>query len=575
MKHLRYVSNLIGFAFKANPLLYFSIVLSLISVCVELLAMVSLLPLFQIAATGKAVQGSMIERVLSVFGLDATASVLLWTFVVLLTLRIVTQLAGQSLSMFLGKRVLAQLSSRAFYQIVTKLSIQEIHDKSIGFFIGVAGDEAFRASTLVISLTQFVSTASLAVLYFVAIAAASKPVALLVLIFLVGSSLVLIAVLKLSHRLGGHQTTAQRQSHSVFLDSLNNIKAVRTFSAEKYVAGVYRSVIYRYTTVLFLIDEIALLAKLVPVLLLLTIFAVWLLITNGSMEQLGLAFIVTTIVYLMRFFPTVGDGAHLLFKIVSDAKSGKDVTTLLTTHDGESPSACTDVGEIRKIELQHVCFSYLNTERTILSDINSIFEKGKSYALIGPSGVGKSTLVDVLLKFYPPTSGTVLVNDFPLTDVADAAVRKRIILVPQDAAIFDDTIANNIRLGHQAPLSDVEKACEQACMQQTILDMPNGYESRLQYQGKNLSGGQRQRIAISRALLRKPDVLILDESTSALDKHTQTQVVENILREYRDRIVLFVTHDPYIIAQVDEVIDMRQINGAVQFVANEPAQLVN
>jgi ABC-type bacteriocin/lantibiotic exporter with double-glycine peptidase domain len=189
-----------------------------------------------------------------------------------------------------------------------------------------------------------------------------------------------------------------------------------------------------------------------------------------------------------------------------------------------------------------------------------MFKKGMSYALSGESGLGKSTLIDILLKFYSPTSGSIVLNGKHLNNFSDQDVRSRIVLVSQEAAIFDDTIMNNICMGIDANLSDVENACKQACIHEFIQTLPDEYETRLQYQEKNLSGGQRQRIAIARALLRNPEVLILDESTSALDKTTQKQVIESILREYSMKIVIFVTHDLEIMSYVNQSINLADIN---------------
>jgi ABC-type multidrug transport system fused ATPase/permease subunit len=281
------------------------------------------------------------------------------------------------------------------------------------------------------------------------------------------------------------------------------------------------------------------------------------------MGNTTIAFIVTTIVYLMRFFPTVGEGAHLLFKIVSDAKSGKDVTALLHTQGPADLPAARSAGEISRIDMRGLGFAYEGgTDTNILKGVDACFDGGKSYALTGKSGAGKSTLMDILLKFYPPTEGELDINGTAIADIRDSDIRKRIILVSQEAAIFDDSVLNNIRLGMDASLSEVRSACESACVDEFIMAMPDGYSTRLHYQGKNLSGGQRQRIAIARALLRKPDVLILDESTSALDKATQEQVLGNVLREYQGKILIFVTHDPHIMRRVDEVVDLQQINGA-------------
>lgn len=570
MRHWDYVFKLLRFAFRANPLLYLSIFVSLLSVAVELLAILSLFPLFQLVSTGRPPAGNVIVGLMGKVGIPVTGTAMLWTFIALLMLRIVTQIVGQTLSMYLGKRVLAQLGSRAFDQIVHRLPIREVNDKSIGFYIGLAGDEAFRASTLILSLTEFVNTATLAGLYFVAIAMASPTTAGVVLLFLVCSSVALLGVFKASHRLGARQTTESRRAHSIFLDSLNNLKAVRAFSAEPYVVGVYRNIIFGYTRILFFIDELSLLARLVPVLLLLAIFGGWLALSSQSVESAGLAVLVTMIVYLMRFFPAVGDAAKLLFKVVSDAKSGKDVTAVLGSDALPESAQLRPVHDIEAIRFQDVGFSYdADGGREILRNVSCTFERGRSYALIGRSGTGKSTLVDILLKFYPPTSGELYIDDTPMSLVADSEIRAHVILVSQDAAIFDDSVANNVRLGMQASLEQVQAACRVACIDDVIVAMADGYDTRLQYQGKNLSGGQRQRIAIARALLRNPRVLILDESTSALDKATQQRIVDNVLQEYRQRILIFVTHDPYIMQRVDQVVDLESINARA--LMQEPA----
>ena len=559
-KHVRYVSNLVRFSFNANPLLYFSLGISLFSVVVELLAMSSLLPLFDLISAGKPSINTVVAKTIIYLGFPVSTKTLLWAFILLFSVRIFTQLIGQSLSMYMGKRVMAQLGSLAFKQIVYKLSLREISERSIGFFISLAGDESFRASTLITSLIQFTSTFALALFYYLAIFMYSPKTGFLVMLFLGCCLVALFWILKASHNLGIRQTLESRKSHSIFLETLNNIKPVRAFSAEKYVSGIYRSILFGYTKILFLIDEVALLTKLIPVLLLLVSFSVWLILANHAIESIGLAFIMTIIVYLMRFFPTVGQGVNLLIRIVSDAKSGKDVTEILNTPSSSHDNFSKILGNIETIALNDICFSYENTSKKILANVNWRFKQGNSYALVGRSGIGKSTLIDILLKFYLPTDGNLSINNISISEVADADIRKRIILVSQDAAIFDDTVINNVCMGIEATYAEVQIACKLACINDVIENMPDRYEARLQYQGKNLSGGQRQRIGIARALLRIPDVLIFDESTSALDKKTQEAVVENILREYGNKIVIFVTHDPQIMSRVNEVVDLEKVN---------------
>lgn len=563
MRQFDYVFNLTKFAFRENRLLYISIVISLISAAIELLAMSSLMPLFELVSGRAPMAHGVVARTIAAAGFQVTAKSLLWAFICLFGLRILTQVAAQSLSTFLGKRVLAQLCSGAFAQIVHGLSISEVSRRSVGFYISLAGDESFRASNLILALVQFVSVAALAVLYFAAILAYSPGAAGFVVAFLLCSLLVMLRILSISHRLGARQTEQSRVAGTLFLDSLNNIKAVRAFTAEKYVVGIHRALMFSYSKTLYWVDELALLMRLVPVLLLFLFFAVWLAWSGDSMERVGIAFIVTMIVYLMRFFPIVGQGVTLLMRIAADARSGRDVTEILDRQAPSRSPAQRHLGRIETVELNEISFGYQDPAgKLVLRDVSLKLARGRSYAIVGNSGLGKSTLVDILLRFYEPTAGHLSVNGVSLTEVADSDIRRRVILVGQEAAIFDDTVRNNICLGVEASMAEVQAACALACIDELIGTMPQGYATRLQYRGTNLSGGQRQRIAIARALLRKPDVLVLDEGTSALDKATQTRVVENILREFSEGIVIFVTHDPEIMHCVDEIVDLGKINSA-------------
>jgi ABC-type bacteriocin/lantibiotic exporter with double-glycine peptidase domain len=493
--------------------------------------------------------------------MSVNGQTLLWVFVVLFTLRIATQIVGQSLSMYLGKQVQAQLSSEAFAQVMHHLSIRDINKQSIGFYTSLSGDEASRASSLTISMVQFISVAILSLLYYIAIARYSPITALMVGVFMLCSIGILYWVAKASQKMGELQVIESRKATSLFLDSLNNIKTVRALSVESYVVSTYKTMIFGYTRILFSLDFIALVTRLVPILLLLLLLAGWTASQGPNVVGGGLAFIVTMIIYLMRFFPTVGQGVNLLLRIAADARSGRDVTELIKFGSSNHGGQGKHIDHIHDIRLNDVGFRYdENSDKTVLHSINFKLVKGKSYALVGPSGIGKSTLVDILLKFYDPTSGQIYFNADVATELSEADIRQRVTLVSQEAAIFDDTVMHNICLGREASDADVRRVCELACIHDVIEAMPNGYMTRLQYQGSNLSGGQRQRIAIARALLRNPDVLILDESTTALDKQTQQHVLENIFHAFEDKIVIFVTHDPHVINKVSEIIDLEESN---------------
>jgi ABC-type bacteriocin/lantibiotic exporter with double-glycine peptidase domain len=269
------------------------------------------------------------------------------------------------------------------------------------------------------------------------------------------------------------------------------------------------------------------------------------------------------IILLMRFFPIVGQGLNLALRVIADARAGRDVTQIIGQYQETSRrrTSRSEVGKIEQIEANEIDFQHIDG-KPLLQDFWARFVKGRSYALIGVSGSGKSTFLDLLLGFFSPSQGQILVNGLQLGEEEMGRLRGRIILVAQDTAIFNDSVANNLRLGAETTFEEVKRACRVACIDEFINDLPNGYETVLNYKGTNFSGGQKQRIGIARAVLRQPDVLLLDESTSALDGSTRERVVANLLTEFRDRILVFVTHDEYVASKVDIVLRMDQINSA-------------
>jgi ABC-type bacteriocin/lantibiotic exporter with double-glycine peptidase domain len=558
LKQSAYLRALVAFAFKNNPLLVVSLVLAVISVFLELAAMATLMPLTSIVASGVVPHDTTVVRILLLVGLDPSGERLLLFFVGVFACRIVTQLISQTLTIYLGRRLLLQLTSRAFSALIFDVPVKIIEEKSIGYFITLAGDEASRASNLIVVITQFLTTTLLAALYFLAIFSYSKAIAVAVLVFLAVTFFALFESFRVSHRLGIRQVEQSQAASSLFLDSLNGLRSVRSFSAEKYVTKSYFDQIRAYVRTLAIIDGVALFARLGPALFLLLSVALlssW--PTARDHLSLELPFLVTMIILLMRFFPIVGQGLNLALRVIADARAGRDVTQIVGQYQGAPAGQPlhSDMDAITSIDAVGVHFQHLDG-KPVLEDFNAGFVKGRSYALIGVSGSGKSTFLDLLLGFFSPAEGTIVVNGHPSDDRNRKELRGKIILVAQDAAIFNDTMENNLRLGLSIPRDQVERACRIACIHDFIEGMPDGYDTLLSYRGSNLSGGQKQRIGIARAVLRRPDVLLLDESTSALDAATREQVLSNLIEEFRERILIFVTHDETVMSRVDEVIDL-------------------
>jgi ABC-type bacteriocin/lantibiotic exporter with double-glycine peptidase domain len=557
-----YLRALFGFAFRNNPLLSVSLALSVVSVFLELLAMASLMPLASIVAGGSAPDDTIVVKLLVLMGIQPIGEAILLFFLVVFASRILTQLIGQTLTIYLGRRMMLHLTSQAFSALIFDVPVKALEQKSIGYFISLAGDEASRASNLIVIVTQFLATGLLAVLYFAAIVSYSVVVAIAVLVFLALTFLALFESFRVSHRLGVRQVEQSQAAGSLFLDALNGLRSVRSFSAEEYVTRSYYDQMRAYVRTLAIIDAVSLFARLGPALFLLLSVAVlssW--PAARASFSLDLPFLVTMVILLMRFFPIVGQGLNLALRVIADARAGRDVTQIIGDYRGGSRAPAVRSDVVERIEANDVCFSHVDG-KSVLQDLNISLPKGQSYAIVGRSGSGKSTFFDLLLGFYAPDKGRILVNGVDLAELGAFKLRQRILLVSQDAAIFNDTVAGNLKLGMSVTQQEIERACAIACIHDFILNLPEGYETLLQYRGSNLSGGQKQRIGIARAVLRRPDVLLLDESTSALDSETREQVVSNLREEFKDRIIVFVSHDDFVASQVDHVFDMAEISSA-------------
>jgi len=209
------------------------------------------------------------------------------------------------------------------------------------------------------------------------------------------------------------------------------------------------------------------------------------------------------------------------------------------------------------VQLEHVSFSYAQTP--VLIDINISCEPGQVLALVGPSGGGKSSLVNLLNRFWDPQQGRILVDGVDIRTITLSSLRRQIGLVPQETVLFSGTIAENIAYGRMGmSVAEVEQAARIANAHDFIMAFPDGYQTRVGERGANLSGGQRQRIAIARAVLLDPKILILDEATSALDVESEALVQEALNRLMKGRTVFVIAHRLSTIRDADRIVVIDQ-----------------
>jgi subfamily B ATP-binding cassette protein MsbA len=223
----------------------------------------------------------------------------------------------------------------------------------------------------------------------------------------------------------------------------------------------------------------------------------------------------------------------------------------IAIEDAQNPGESVQFNS--SIEFNGVGFKY-NTD-AVLTNINFVLQRGKNLALVGKSGSGKSTIADLMLRFYDPTEGRILLDGIDIRTLSQDALRSQIGFVNQDPVIFNDTVLNNITMGNAMhDMEAVKIAAHNAHALGFIEQMEQGFDTVLGDRGSRLSGGQRQRIAIARALYANPPILILDEATSALDTESEKAVQEAITELMKNRTVLVIAHRLSTVRNADEIL---------------------
>lgn len=201
----------------------------------------------------------------------------------------------------------------------------------------------------------------------------------------------------------------------------------------------------------------------------------------------------------------------------------------------------TDI--IGNIEFKNVTFKYPNEENEIFHDFNLKIPTGKKIAIVGKSGQGKTTIFNLLLRYFDPDSGTILIDDYPLRDFTEDALRQNIAIIRQEPFIFNKTILENLKIiDPYISFKKIRNACKMAEIDDYIMSLPNGYDTMIGEGGINLSGGQKQRLAIARSLLKNSKIILFDEATSALDNENQAKVKKAIDNLVKDHTIIIVAH---------------------------------
>ncbi len=493
------------------------------------------------------------EELIESVGLEATTG---WLIGVIIVFQIV-RAAGLALQLWLTTRFRAEYEERlkrGSFSLLVRSSWPYLTTLRSGAMInGVVAQSsrgghtydafALTASALVTSIAYFAG--SLIISWQLSLIAAAYA------IFLMVSLSYFFAIGK---RLGARLTQNAEDVLNEISESVGGLKVVKSSAMEQSVIGRFSNSAKRYARTESLLGLQQGAMQSIFELLFLLALVVGLFFATRSLDLTNSAILLFTLLFFRIFQRARGvqSGLQAFYQLIPSLEVIRHFQSVAHDHRERSSGDRLERLE-RKVQLDSVSYEYIEGH-TVLNNLSLEIEANTSVAIVGPSGVGKTTVVDMVVGLIDPTSGSVNIDGRPLTEISLESWRGRLAYVTQGSILFHDSIARNIALGaDEVERRDIEEAAALAGAHEFISRLPDGYDTLVGERGVTLSGGQRQRIALARALLRKPDLLILDEATSELDV-TSEQRFQATLEQLRGTTaMLIVAHRLSTVMGVDRV----------------------
>jgi len=553
-KIVNYLPRLSIFALRHFSSARWAVAMAVLGVTVEYATLTIMLPLGGSRNIGFGVRVTAVWRsVAQTIGLPDSTRTWLWLFLLLLGARILLGLAQVTLNTYVGKRIMAFLCGGAVERVVVHEPLSLIYQRSVGHYLAIAGDEALRVGQIFFNFVQMCSAVLAALIGLVALYFFSPLALQLTTVFLLMAGAALIAMIGRLFAASGKAANLRRQVSTSFVEAINGIRSIRSMAGEEFVVDRFAGFIDRYTHALFLLEMFNHAARALPAVFLIAVGLVALYPHSGFFENVSTVFFFSVVAILIRILAFLGEAVTAGGRLVADVRVAFELDEVLENAERPSNREVADpVASVRDIEFQDLTYSY-RANHAVISGISGRLAAGNCYALVGRSGSGKSTYADLLLGLLSPQQGELRLNGVAYSRLNMKSLRRRVVLVEQHTRIFSGSILENVAFGLTPSDAEMQSAVDCAGLREFVMSLPEGIDTQVDYQGANLSGGQRQRIGLARALLRQPDVLILDEATSALDSQTRDTVLENLRHLFRERILLFITHDTNVIKLVDEI----------------------
>ncbi len=451
-------------------------------------------------------------------------------------------------------------------QRVRNAMFDSVIGKDVGYFSGQRKGDIMSRITSDVGAVQYCVTNTLQVLfreplliigYLVLMLSVSWQLSLFAVLFLPLVGFIIGSIVKRLRYPASKSMQRAGDMASVLDESLGGIKIVKTYTATEYIKDKFHTLNQSISDILLWMARRQLLASPMSEFLGITAVAIILvfggsLVVSGELSPAGFIAFIAAFSQITRpvrafidQFSSINQGVaagERLFAVIDAENEIKD-----------APNAKEFEGLKDKIEFRDVHFSYDDT-REIIHGVSFEVRKGETVALVGPSGGGKSTLSELLERFYDTDSGDILFDGVSIRDYKQDSLRSAMSLVSQETVLFNDTIKSNIALGNRnATDEEIVEACKVANAHNFIMESPEGYETNIGDRGAKLSGGQRQRLSIARAVLKNPEILILDEATSALDTESEKLVQDALTKLLKGRTSVVIAHRLSTIMNADRI----------------------
>ena len=500
---------------------------------------------------------SLVQTGLDILGLPFTLQMLLGIFAGLVILKFAFQAAQLYSTRLLSSSVTRQLRNEAFEAVMTA-PLSFSRQRKAGDDMATIFTSTMSAGSSIESFFVVLSACGFCAAYLILNMVISVELTLMAIGLILISALLIRPRLKRGYRFGMEQKVATDDMTSFLLDYLSGIKTIKAFALERTLSEKYRGITKHFQGTALNIQKNRIVADLFmePFV---TLASIAIAVYAVTILEMPLILLVTFFLIIVRMIPQlklistnwlqfINQLPH--FERIEETVAAARVSKI---KEGDLPvSSLTD-----RVKLDGVTYFHHGANVASVEDVVLDIPRNKVLALVGESGAGKTTLVDLIIGHHHPTAGRILIDDVDLADIKRSSWSALVAVVDQEAHLFNASIAENIRFGKLgASDGDIRAAARMAHADTFIRDMPESYETIVGDRGARLSGGQRQRIALARALVRNPEILVLDEATSALDSESERLVQEAIKEVSASKTVIVIAHRLSTVTRADKIVVM-------------------